>query len=182
MRFSSIVFASLIVVLTAQAGKAQENWVPQGIETLQESASSKSGFTFDHSMLVFASKLDPDNEDLRRVIAGVNGLSVRTYHFLGAQGYDRAALVSVNEEYRSAGWTRLLNKGDKVDGLGATDLWVRMQNNAVTNVALLIAKANEVKFVAVSGSISPIDLFHLCGHFGIPQIEGGVTIPNTRDR
>ena len=54
----------------------------------QQSASSKTEFTLDHSMLVFASKLDRDNEDLRRVIAGVSGLSVHSYHFPGPGMYD----------------------------------------------------------------------------------------------
>ena len=66
----------------------QREWIPQGIEALRQSASSKTEFTLDHSMLVFASKLDPDNEDLRRVIAGVNGVSVHSYHFPGRWMYD----------------------------------------------------------------------------------------------
>jgi hypothetical protein len=35
-----------------------------------------------------------------------------------------------------------------------------------------------VNFVSISGSISPADLSHLSGHFGIPQIEGGVKVPD----
>jgi len=71
---------------------------------LQQSASSKNQLTFDHSTLVFASKLEPDNQDLHRGIAGVSGLSVHPDHFAGAWQYDQAALRSVNEEYRAAGW------------------------------------------------------------------------------
>jgi hypothetical protein len=35
-------------------------------------------------MLVFASKLEPDKEDLHRGIAGVSRLSVHRYDFAGA--------------------------------------------------------------------------------------------------
>jgi len=56
---------------------------------------------------------------------------------------------------------------------------LRWENNAISNVAILVAKSNEVDFIAVSGSVSPMDLSHLGGHFGIPKIEGGVTVPNT---
>ncbi len=48
----------------------------------------------------------------------------------------------------------------------------------MSNIAILLARANEVTFIEVSGSISPLDLTHLGGHFGIPKIEGGVTVPN----
>jgi hypothetical protein len=71
---------------------------------------------------------------------------------------------------------------DKNGGAGVIDLWIRMENNAISNVAILVAKSSEVDFFVVSGSISPIDLSHLGGHFGIPEIECGVVVPNTEER
>lgn len=133
-------------------------------------------------MLVFASKLDPDNEDLRRVIAGVSGLSVHSYHFPEAWRFDPGALSSVKQEYQAAGWKQLVNNHQRSGGEGVTDLWIRLENNAISNVAILLARSNEVNFILVSGSISPLDLSHLGGHFGIPKIEGGVLVPNTGQR
>jgi len=52
----------------------------------------------------------------------------------------------------------------------------------VSNVAILLARANEINFIVVSGSISPLDLSHLGGHFGIPKIDGGVVVPNSERR
>jgi len=184
MRLNRIVLAILIAISgTTFAGAQEQNeWVPQSIETLQKSASSKTEFTLDHSMLVLASKLEPNDEDLKRVIAGVSGISIRRYHFPGSWQYDQGALSSVIEEYRSAGWKQLMNSHEKAGGQGATDLWVRLQNNAISNVAILLASSNEVNFISVSGSISPLDLSHLGGHLGIPKIEGGVMVPNTERR
>jgi hypothetical protein len=71
---------------------------------------------------------------------------------------------------------------EKDAGSGATDVWVRLENNAISNVAFLLTKSREVDFVVVSGSISPLDLSHLGGHLGIPKIEGGVMAPNTTRR
>ncbi len=184
MRLSGMVSVVLIVISTATFSEAQpqHEWIPQGIETLRQSASSKTEFTLDHSMLVFASKLDPDNDDLRRVIAGVNGVSVHSYHFPGRWMYDPAALSSVREEYHAAGWKQLMNNHEKDGGPGVSNLWIRLENNAISDIAILVAKANEVDFIVVSGSISPLDLSHLGGHFGIPKIEGGVVVPNTTRR
>jgi hypothetical protein len=194
MKLSRIIFAVLIAITAACLSEAQSrqsqqsqipqpqgqhDWMPQGIDALRQSASSKTEFTLDHSMLVFASKLDPDNDDLRRVIAGVNAVSVRNFRYSGRSGYDPESLGSVKEEYRAAGWKQLMNNHAKDGGPGVTDLWVRLENNAVSNVAVLQAKASEVTFVLVSGSISPLDLFRLGGHFGIPKMDGGVVIPNT---
>ena len=183
MRLSHIVFLVLIAVSAARLTEAQQHeWIPQGIEGLRQSASSKTEFTLDHSMLVFASKLDQDNEDLRRVIAGVNGVSVHSFHFPRPWMYDPDALGSVKEEYHAAGWKQLVNSHEKDGGPGVTDVWMRFENNAISNIAILAARANEVNFVVVSGSISPLDLSHLGGHFGIPKIEGGVLVPNTKRR
>jgi hypothetical protein len=151
--------------------------VPQALESLRQSASSKTEFTLDHSMLIFASKLDSDNDDLRRVIAGVSGISIHRFHFSGPGMYDPAALRSVKEEYKSAGWKQLVNNHEKGGGPGSTGLWVRFENNAISDVAVLLAKGDSVNFIVVSGSISPMDLIHLGGHFGIPKIEGGVVVP-----
>ncbi len=69
MRLSRIVLVVLIAISVGPLIRAQQRvWIPQGIEALRQGASSKTEFTLDHSMLVFASKLDPDNEDLRRVM------------------------------------------------------------------------------------------------------------------
>ena len=83
---------------------------------------------------------------------------------------------------RTAGWKQLVNNHDKNGSPGVTDLWVRFENNAISNIALLLARSNEVNLILVSGSISPLDLSHLGGHFGIPKIEGGVVVPNNGRR
>jgi hypothetical protein len=178
------ISSAVFVMAQPQSAPAQSprDFVPQGVAELRQSASSKSEFTLDHSMLVLASKIDSANEDLRRVIAGVNGVSVHDFRYANPGALDPQAIESIRGDYREAGWKQVLNKYQKNGGLGVTDLWVRMENNAISNVAVLVARSNEVDFVVVSGSISPMDLAHLGGHFGIPKIEGGVEVPNTARR
>jgi hypothetical protein len=178
MRLFRTVLVALIVISGAKLTEAQQHdGIPRGIEALRQSASSKTEFTLDHSMLVFASKLDADNEDLRRVIAGVSGVSVHDYRFPQRWTYDLEALNSVKQEYNTAGWKQLVNNHDKNGAQGVTDLWIHFENKAISNVAILLARSNEVNFIVISGSISPLDLSHLGGHFGIPKIEGGVLVP-----
>ncbi|MGA8300359.1 MAG: DUF4252 domain-containing protein [Terriglobales bacterium] len=184
-----LAVAVLIIALTAVLANAQTSvlpstreLLPRGIDELRQAASSKTEFTLDHSMLVLASKLDSGNEDLRRVIAGISGISVHDFRYTPAATFDTQAIESIREEYREAGWKQVMNKNQKNSEQGVTDLWVRLENNAVSNVAILVARSSEVDFFLVSGSISPVDLTHLGGHFGIPKIEGGVEVPNTARR
>ena len=167
MRLFRILFLVLIAVSPTAFLKAQQQgppsstqreFVPRGIEELRQGASSKTEFTLDHSMLILASKLDPNNEDLQRVIAGASGLSVHDFRYARPATFDAQAVEAGRDDYREAGWKQLMNKYERNGGPGVTDLWVRLENNAISNIAILVARANEVDLFVVSGSISPIDL------------------------
>ena len=177
MKFFHLAVLALIMTSAAASAQTQQDWVPHGIENLGQNASSRTEFTLDHSMLVFASKLDQDDEDLRRVVAGVDGISVHSYRFPKPGMYDSGALNSVRQQFHAAGWKHMVSTHDKNGGSGATDLWVHFDNKAIRNVAVLLAGEKQLNLIAVSGSISPLDLFHLSGHFGIPKIEGGAVVP-----
>jgi len=179
MRVSRVVVIFITVFSVAILADAQQdhNEIPQAVEALRQSATSKTEFTLDRSMLILASKLDSGNEDFLRVIAGVNAVSVHRYRFSLPWTYDLDTLRAVKDEYQSAGWTQLVNKHDNAGRPGVTDLWIHWQNDAISDIAILVARSTEVDFVQVSGSISPLDLSHLGGRFGIPKIEGGVRVP-----
>ena len=181
-RMACLVLIAVSAATFAIAQMPQPGWVPQSMQALRQSASAKTEFTLDHDMLIFASKIDPDDEDLRRVIAGVSGVSVHNFRYRDPWMYDSEALNAMKEEYRAAGWKQLVNKHDKDGGAGVSDVWIRFQHNAISNIAMVFARSREVSFVEVTGSISPLDLSHLGGHFGIPKIEGGVKVPNNSER
>ena len=131
-------------------------------------------------MVVLASKMDQDDTDFRRVIAGVDGVSVHLFRFPGDGMYDPRILADVRQQYRTAGWQHISASHSRDGGAGVTDIWVRLDNATVRNVAFLFAGQSQINFVSVSCSISPIDLIHLGGHFGIPPIQGGVVIQGRR--
>jgi hypothetical protein len=151
-------------------------WLPQSVAALGQSAATRTDFSIDHSMLVLASKLDRDNDDLRRVIAGVQGVSVHSFHYPGAVSVDPLTMSSIAQEYREAGFQHLVSKHRGEGGL-TTDLWLRMEGPAIRDIAVLWMGVRDVNFVSVSGSITPLELLHLSGHFGIPRMDGGAVIP-----
>jgi hypothetical protein len=159
-----------------------QNWTPEAIAYLGQNASSRTEFNLDHSMVVLASKMDQDDTDFRRVIAGVDGVSVHHFRFPGDGMYDPRILADVRQQYRTAGWQHISTSHAREGGPGATDIWVRLDHATVRNIAVLFAGQNQVNFVSVSCAISPIDLIHLGGHFGIPQIQGGVVVAGPHNR
>ena len=191
MRISAFVLALLLstsaVLAQNQAPQGQapqqnwmpQNWFPQDIENLGQYATSRTEFSFDHSMLVLASKNDQDDDSLRRVIAGIDGISVHRFKYQGPGVYDPQILNAVRRDYSMAGWQHISKAHEKYGYPGGTDLWIHLDHNTIRNIAFLVARADQVAFVSVSGSISPIDLLHLAGHFGIPKIEGGVVVQDS---
>ena len=158
-----------------------QNWMPDAIAYLRRIASSKTEFNLDHSMVGLASKIDQDDTDFRRVIAGVDGVSVHHFRFPGDGMYDPRILGDVRRQYRAAGWQHISTSHGRNGGPGETDVWVRLDNMTIRNVAVLVAGPSQVNLVSVSCAISPIDLAHLGGHFGIPQIQGGVVLPRAHN-
>jgi Domain of unknown function (DUF4252) len=175
--FQTLFLFVLFLTSIAFAQTAPPDWIPEALHSLGQNASSRTEFSLDHSMLVMASKLDQDDQDLRRVIAGVDGVSVHEFRFHGAASYDPEALNAVRQEYHAAGWKRLATSHSKNGYPGETDLWLHFESSAIRRIAILHAGESQIDFVEVSGSISPLDLLHLAGHFGIPKIDGGLVLP-----
>ena len=163
----------------AAPSSGTREWVPEGIAALGQNAASRTEFTLDHTLLVLASKLDKNNEDLQKVIAGVNGVSVHSFRFPEGVSLDMIAMESISQQYREAGWQHLVSKHKNAAG-DTTDLWLRIDQASIRDVAVLFVKAREVDFISASGSVTPLDLLHLSGHFGIPKMDGGMAVPVPR--
>lgn len=165
-----------VALAQTQPAPLQQNWYPQAIEAFGQNATSRTEFSFDHSMLVMAAKSDQEDESLRRVIAGIDGISVHRFKFQGPGMFDPRVLGDVRHEYNMAGWQHIGNAHDKYGYPQGADVWIHLEHNTIRNIAVLFTSANQVNFFSVSGSISPIDLLHLSGHLGIPKIQGGVIV------
>jgi len=174
--FLPVVFAVSAAFAQTQPAPVQQNWYPQQIEAFGQTATSRAEFSFDHSMLVMKSKMDQEDDSLMRVIAGIDGISVHRFHFQGPGMFDPRILGDIRHEYNIAGWQHIGNAHDKYGYPKGADVWVHLDHNTIRNIAVLFTGANQVNFLSVSGSISPIDLLHLSGHFGIPKIQGGVVV------
>ena len=158
------------------AAGADREWVPEGVAALGRMASSKTEFTLDHTILKFATMLEKNNPDLQRVVAGVNGVTVHSFRFPVGIMPDPGMMASISQQYQEAGWMHLVKKRRNDSG-ETTDLWVRLDQTSIRDVAVLMVRARQVDFVSASGTVSPLDLLHLSGHFGIPKMDPGAAVP-----
>jgi hypothetical protein len=80
------------------------------------------------------------------------------------------------QQYRDAGFQHLVSKHRSENGV-VSDLWLRMDGSSIRDVAVLWVGARDLNFVSITGSVTPLDLLRLSGHFGIPKMDGGVAVP-----
>ncbi len=134
---------------------------------LTSQPSTHTGFTFDRDML---------DGLLGNQVAGLNAITVQTFHFSEPAFYVPEAMNALRSSYYAAGWKHLVeanvNAREEVSPQKPiTDVWFHFLGTEIDDVAVLIRSSRQMDLVEVSGHLRPLDLVHLGGHFGIPKVD-----------
>jgi hypothetical protein len=161
---------------TANQGPVDLDYVPPALHQLGTQAAVKNSFTFDHNMLVAASSLLSDSDaDVKKSVAKIEGVSVHVLRF-GQSGIpDEAAVDSIRQAYHLRGWKHLVSttgSGGPIHD-GTTDVWIVLDGANVKGGVVLAETPRSLVLLTVAGNISPVDLMHLRGRFGIPNFNAG---------
>jgi Domain of unknown function (DUF4252) len=155
-------------------GPVVVDWTPPALAQLGAYAAVKNSFTLDRTMLnAAASVLAETDEPTRQAINRLDGLSVHVLRFGDAGVPDESAVNSIRDAYHLRGWKHIVttsrNGGPVHDG--TSDVWVVMDGVNVRGAVVLAETPKSVTLVTVAGNLSPVDLLHLRGHFGIPRFN-----------
>ena len=150
-------------------------WVPPALLQLQAQAAMKSSFTLDRNMLGAAAGMLPDSDaDVKQTVRKLDGVSVHLLRFGDEGMVDPAEVDAVREAYHLRGWKHLVttnNSGGPVHN-ETTDVWLVLDGVNVRGAVVLAETPKSLTLVTVAGNLSPVDLLHLRGHFGIPRFDG----------
>ncbi|MGC1293582.1 MAG: hypothetical protein WA869_00955 [Alloacidobacterium sp.] len=175
LRRFSYAFLAFGLAVGSVTARAQQNddWVPHNMDAVGQHAAFRTDFTFDRTMLALANNFI-DDEDTRRVVARLNGISVHSYKFSMPGLYDPNSLEAVRRQYRDRGWKHLVtaHSNHDPDNVSRTDVWIRFEGTNVAGAVVMLASPTNINLVAINGTLSPLDLLHLRGHFGIPKFAG----------
>ena len=159
----------------SDGGPVVLDWVPPALAQLSSQAVAKESFSFDRNMLAVAAGLIPDSDaDVRQTVAKLDGVSVHMLRFGDSAALDPTQVDSIREAYHLRGWKHLVsttNTGGPVHN-GNSDVWLVLDGSNIRGAVLLVESPKSLTLVTVAGNISPVDLLHLRGHFGIPRFEG----------
>jgi hypothetical protein len=157
-----------------ESGPVVLEWVPPALAQLSAQAAVKSSFTLDRAMLAAASGLmQESDDDVRQAVNKLDGVSVHLLRFAAEGVADETAVDAVREAYHLRGWKHLVtttNNGGPLRN-GTTDVWLVMDGVNLRGAVVLAETPKSLTLVTVAGNLSPVDLLHLRGHFGIPRFE-----------
>jgi len=151
-------------------------WTPPALTQLSREAVAKESFTLDRTMLAAAAGLMPDSDaDLRQTVNKLDGVSVHVLRF-GADGQaDPTQVEAIREAYHLRGWKHVLSSTN-LGGAGRsdiTDVWLVLDGTNFRGGVVLVESPKSLTLATVAGNLSPVDLLHLRGHFGIPRFDSG---------
>jgi hypothetical protein len=166
----------------APAGVLDLNWTPPAFAQLNSEASTRSSFNLDRNALSMASGLISSSDvQTRQIIAKLDGVSVHILRFAPGGIPDQRDVADLRQAYHLRGWKHLVtntaflpastNAKDPLHN-GTTDLWLEMDGMNVRGAVALVESPKSLTLITLAGNISPVDLLHLRGHFGIPKFDG----------
>ena len=164
-------FSMAIVALFVSPVWAQEFKMPD-FEKLSAHAKETVDVTLDQSMLQlasgFLSKDDPDEAQVKKLVAKLKGVYVRSFEFEKEGEYSAAEVDSVRSQLKKPNWSRIVGvkslKGEN------TDVYLLKNGDQIGGLVVLDAEPKELTIVHIDGPINPEDLSRLGGHLGIPDI------------
>ncbi len=155
---------------------AQELKLPPNIEKLGDKAREVVDVTLDGPMLQLASRFlspsDPDEARVKKIVAGLKAVLVKSFEFDNRGEYEQSDLEPLRAQLKAPGWSRIVGVKDKRNGENA-EVYVKSDGPGIVGLAVIAAEAKELTIVQIIGTIRPEDLRDLGGHFGVPKLDLG---------
>jgi hypothetical protein len=144
------------------------------LDHLDAKASNKLDISLNNSMLQFAGKFmdgnDPDEAAVKKLIAGIDGIYIRSFEFKQDGAWSQADLDQVRNQMKAPDWSRIVGIKSAEDGEN-TEVHICNQNGKVTGVVILVVGRKEFTVANIVGNVSLDSLADLGGHFGVPKLE-----------
>lgn len=149
-------------------------WVPPALADLRSQAAVKSDLVFDRAMLGMAAGMVPDSDlPTRQAINKLDGVSIHLLRFGAAGIADEREVEAIRSSYHLRGWKHVVtstNTGGPIHN-EFTDVWFVLDGVNVRGAVVLAETPKSLTLVTIAGNLSPVDLMHLRGHFGIPRLD-----------
>ena len=143
------------------------------LERLAAKAKETSDVNLDGSVLKLGAKFlsadDPDEVKIKKLVAGLKGIYVRTFTFENEGEYSESDVSGIRKQLQSPGWSRIVGVHSKKDGDNA-EVYLKT-NGPGGGLAIICANPRELTIVNIVGKIDLDELSELGGNLGVPKID-----------
>jgi hypothetical protein len=116
---------------------------------------------------VFSDK-DEDEREVKKLIAGLKGVYVKSFEFEADGQYAAADVETIRTQLRAPGWTRLVNVTSKKQGM--IEVYLLFNGDLVDGMAVLHTDDKELTVVNIVGPVDLDKLAKLEGQLGVPDL------------
>jgi hypothetical protein len=167
--------ATLVLTAVLLPAGAQDFRMPPALDRLAAKAQATVDITLDKSLLGLAARFlsgrDDDEVRVKRLIAGLDSVNVRSYEFDSAGEYNSADVEAVRSQLQPPAWSRVVGVRSKRNSEDV-DVYVKTESNGnLGGVVIIATEARELTIVQIAGTIDPAQLSDIGGRWHIPRIE-----------
>lgn len=161
-------------VWSALAGACAAQQLQINLDHLAPKAAETVDVSLAGSTLQFAAKFldgtDPEEAQVKKLLAGITGIYVKSYEFKTAGVWSPSDLERIRTQLRAPQWMRIVGVKSTDEGEN-TEVFIRSENDKMTGLAILVSEPKELTVVNIVGSIDLNSLSELGGHFGVPKVD-----------
>src|SRR5215472_6249171 len=156
-RSMRIAAAPVFVAILAPVW-AQEVRLPANLDVLSAKAEESVDVTLDKSLLQLAARMIPDKDRdavrMKKLVAGLDGIYVRSYEFAGEGEYSKADVEAVRAQLHAPLWARMVGVRSR-HGHGDVDVYYKTAGDGtIAGVVLLSAEPRELTIVSIAGTLN----------------------------
>jgi hypothetical protein len=173
---SRTVLGIVLVLLAPLVGAAapEPKLLLPNFDALADKASESVTITLDSTLLGMAAKfLDPNSPEdaaAKEVLAGLQGIYVKSYTFDDDFAYPTADVDRVRKQLSAPGWSRLVEVRSRKEQANV-DIYISVAGSKALGLAIIATEPREFTIVNIVGSVDLDKLHKLEGKFGVPKLD-----------
>lgn len=172
-KLGALLMAAFVLGSAAVAAKAQDSRLQlSSLDHLATKASQSVDVNIDERLMRIAARAlsdkDTDEREVKKLVAGVKGIYVRSFEFDSDGQFSGADVDLIRTQLRGPGWTRLVNVTSKKEG--NLEVYLLLNGEQIGGLAVLSSDVRELTVVNIVGPVDLEKLAKLEGQFGVPEL------------
>ena len=171
MRIATVVMLAGMLPLAAQDIK-----IPSSLDRLAAKAEESVDVTLDRGLLQLAARFlsdrDSDQNRVKHIVEGLEGIYVKSYTFAADGEYNMADVDAIRAQVQAPLWSRIVGVKSRRHNEDVNVYFkVASGGRQLGGIVIIAAEPRELTVVNIVGTIDPDQLHDLGGEFHIPRFE-----------